>query len=75
MLTDFDPHPMQATHTKEATERMLLVAYLHKVSNPLTKAYTFAVLAVSYPYAINSPAILDAIIKRLQSHVRITEEV
>ena len=63
---------MQATHTKEATERMLLVAYLHKVSNPLTKAYTFA---VSYPYAINSPAIMDAIIKRLQSHVRITEEL
>ena len=62
---------MQATHTKEATESMLLVAYLHKVSNPLTKAYTFA---VSYPYATNSPAILDAIIKRLERHVRITEE-
>ena len=63
--------PMQSNHTKEATERMLLVAYVHKTSSPLTKAYA---IAASYPTLVNTPAILDAIIKRLEHHVRITEE-
>ena len=62
---------MQATHTKEATERMLLVAYVHKASSPLAKAYA---VAASYPYPVNTPAILDALVKRLERHVHITEE-
>ena len=60
---------IQATHTKESTERMLLVAYMHKTSSPLVKAYA---IAASYPYLANSPAILDAVIQRLERHVRIT---
>ena len=65
------PHapPMQATHTKESTERMLLVAYMHETSSPLVKAYA---IAASYPYLTNSPAIMDAVIQRLERHVRIT---
>ena len=57
--------PMQTTHTKESTERMLLVAYAQKASipSPMTKAYA---IAASYPYAVNTPAVLDAIIKRLE---------
>ena len=64
---------MQATHTKESTERMLLVAYAHKASipNPLTKAYA---IAASYPYAANSPAILAAIVQRLERRALIVEE-
>ena len=69
------PHatPMQATHTKESTERMLLVAYAHKASipNPLTKAYA---IAASYPYAANTPAILAAIVQRLERRTLIAEE-
>ena len=62
---------MQLSHTNEATERMLLVAYVHKTSSPLAKAYAHA---ASYPYLINTPATLDALIKRLERRVRITEE-
>ena len=69
------PHatPMQATHTKESTERMLLVAYMHNasISNPLAKAYA---IVASYPYAVNTPTILDALVRRFERHVRITEE-
>ena len=50
---------------------MLLVAYVHKASSPLAKAYA---VAASYPYPVNTPAILDALVKRLERHVHITEE-
>ena len=53
---------MQANHTKEATERMLLLSYVHKAAGPLAKAY---VVAASYPYPVNSPAVMDALVKRL----------
>ena len=62
---------MQATYTKEATERILLHTFMHKASSPLAKACG---AMASFPYAPDTPAIVEALVRRLELHMRLTEE-
>ena len=63
-LSTSPPHlcELQATYTRETSERILLHSYVHAAVSPLAKAYA---IAASYPYNINTPAILDAVVKRV----------
>ena len=54
---------VQATYTKESTERMLLMAYAWKATPPLVAAFA---LVESYPYLCNVPAVLAALAERLE---------
>lgn len=53
---------LQATYTKEASERVLLLSYVVGAVSPLAKAIA---VAASYPYNVDTPAIMDAFVKRM----------
>ena len=53
---------MQATHSKEATEIMLLVSYAHKAISPILSAFA---LVASTSFNCNAKAFVAAMNRRL----------